>query len=160
MTQNSNLALKVGEMLKVAGLTFCAAESCTGGLLLSTMTDVPGSSAYVSGGVVTYSNEIKQQLVNVKEATLIQYGAVSAETAREMVIGVCDLFKAGCGISITGIAGPGGGTPEKPVGLVFIGVKVRDEVLVQRYLWDGNRAENKAFSVEAALALLGEMISG
>lgn len=160
MKQNSNLAVKVGNRLKSSGLSFCAAESCTGGLLLSTLTDVPGSSAYVLGGAVTYSNEIKQQLVNVQEATLIAHGAVSAETAREMVIGVCDLLKADCGVSITGIAGPGGGAPEKPVGLVFVGVKVHDDVIVRRFQWDGNRAENKAYSVTAALELLAEMIPG
>lgn len=160
MKQNSNLAIEVGNKLKSVGLSFCAAESCTGGLLLSTLTDVPGSSAYVFGGAVTYSNEIKQKLVNVQESTLIAHGAVSAETAREMVIGACELFEADCGLSITGIAGPGGGTPEKPVGLVFVGVKVHDRVIVRRFQWAGNRAENKAHSVRAALELLGEMLAG
>lgn len=154
MEQNSNLALETGAALKNAGLSFCAAESCTGGLLLSTMTDVPGSSVYVSGGVVTYSNEAKQQLVKVQEQTLIEFGAVSEQTAREMVIGVCGLFNADTGISITGIAGPGGGTAEKPVGLVYIGMKVGDSVTVQRFLWQGDRAENKAHSVRAALEML------
>lgn len=158
MKQNTNLAEVVGEMLKINNLSFCAAESCTGGLLLSTLTDVSGSSAYVLGGVVTYSNEVKQRLVKVQEATLIEHGAVSENTAREMVIGVCELFGADVGISVTGIAGPGGGTVEKPVGLVFVGAKVRESVMVKRYLWDGNRAENKVHSVDAALALLIEML--
>lgn len=158
MEQNTNLAIETGNLLKEAGLSFCAAESCTGGLLLSTLTDVPGSSAYVSGGVVSYSNEVKQQLVNVQEQTLIDYGAVSQQTAREMVIGVCELFKADAGMSITGIAGPGGGTAEKPVGLVFIGMKIRDTVTIQRFHWQGNRTENKAYSVRAALEMLRDAL--
>ncbi len=159
MKQNTNLAETVGELLKKEGLTFCAAESCTGGLLLSTLTDVAGSSAYVLGGVVTYSNEAKQQLVNVQAETLLRYGAVSEQTAHEMVVGVCDLFKADVGISVTGIAGPGGGTPEKPVGLVYVGCKVGDNSIVRKYLWQGNRAENKDHSVIAALQLVQAMIT-
>lgn len=159
MKQNTNLAQTIGELLKGRQVTFCAAESCTGGLLLSTMTDVSGSSTYVTGGVVTYSNEAKQQLVKVSEETLIAHGAVSEETAREMVIGVCDLFGAEVGISVTGIAGPGGGTTEKPVGLVYIGAKYQDTVIVRRYLWDGNRSENKVHSVEAALRLIEEILN-
>lgn len=159
MTQKSNLAEVVGTLLKQEALTFCAAESCTGGLLLSILTDVAGSSAYVLGGVVTYSNQAKQQLVNVQSETLVGYGAVSEQTAREMVIGVCDLFKADVGVSITGIAGPDGGTPEKPVGLVFVGVKVKKTVIVRKYLWQGNRAENKEHSVAAALTLIQAMIT-
>lgn len=158
MEQNANLAMIAGQRLASAHLTFCAAESCTGGLLLSTLTDVPGSSAYVSGGVVTYSNEAKQNLLDVKESTLIEHGAVSAETAREMVIGVCDLFKADCGISVTGIAGPGGGTIEKPVGLVFVGARVQDKVVVRCFQWNGNRTENKIHSVAAAMELLLELL--
>lgn len=159
MTQKSNLAQTVGDMLKKEGLSFCAAESCTGGLLLSTLTDVSGSSAYVLGGVVTYSNEAKEQLVNVQAETLLTYGAVSKQTAREMVIGVCNLFKADVGVSVTGIAGPGGGTAEKPVGLVYVGVKVADNVLVREYNWQGNREENKDHSVVAALTLVQAMIN-
>lgn len=159
MTQKINLADTVGLLLNQNGLTFCAAESCTGGLLLSTLTDVSGSSAYVLGGVVTYSNEAKQQLVNVQAETLIGYGAVSEQTAREMVIGVCNLFKADVGVSVTGIAGPGGGTPDKPVGLVYVGVKVAGNVLVREYHWQGNRAENKHHSVVAALTLVQAMIN-
>ncbi|GAB5493852.1 MAG: hypothetical protein Phog2KO_40670 [Phototrophicaceae bacterium] len=159
MTQKTNLAQTVGDMLKKEGLSFCAAESCTGGLLLSTLTDVSGSSAYVLGGVVTYSNEAKEQLVNVQAETLLTYGAVSKQTAREMVIGVCNLFKADVGVSITGIAGPGGGTAEKPVGLVYVGVKMADNVLVREYNWQGNREENKDHSVVAALTLVQAMIN-
>lgn len=155
MTQNSNqvaeLAQRVGETLLDHHLTVCAAESCTGGLLTSYLTDVPGSSAYVLGGVVTYSNEAKMKLVNVQESTLVAHGAVSESTAREMATGVRALFGADIGVSITGIAGPGGGTPEKPVGLVYVGISWvnGDNIVVNR--WESDRAGNKLLSVGAAL---------
>ncbi|MGJ3239330.1 MAG: CinA family protein [Anaerolineae bacterium] len=158
MQQNTNSVRSIGELLKARAYHFCAAESCTGGLLLSTVTDVPGSSAYVLGGVVTYSNDAKQQLVNVQTQTLLDYGAVSEQTALEMVRGVCALFGAEVGVSVTGIAGPGGGTPEKPVGLVYIGVQVVQDVRVERFLWRGNRTQNKVDSVNAAFTLLREML--
>lgn len=153
------LAAEVGDLLKMKNWQFCAAESCTGGLLLSTMTDVSGSSAYITGGVVSYSNEAKQQLLHVREETLVAYGAVSAETASEMVLGAKALFAADIAISITGIAGPSGGTPEKPVGLVYIGLASPIGIQVERYLWQGNRAGNKAQSVEAALKMLKTVLS-
>ncbi|MEM9953432.1 MAG: CinA family protein [Chloroflexota bacterium] len=159
MKLQTKLAHTVGELLKAEGLTISAAESCTGGLLLSTLTDISGSSAYVMGGVVTYSNEAKQQLVNVQEATLIEHGAVSEATAREMVVGVCQLFDTDLGISITGIAGPGGGTPEKPVGLVYIGIQYREQIAVRRFVWDGNRIENKIHSVNMALEMIQAFVT-
>lgn len=153
------LAQSVGTLLVARGWSLCAAESCTGGLFLSTLTDTPGSSAYVEGGVVTYSNRAKQKQLGVPEHILIDFGAVSEQTAREMVVGVCELFDVPVGISITGIAGPGGGTAEKPVGLVYIGAKVDTTVQVMRHVWDGNRSENKAQSVHAALALLQALLA-
>lgn len=158
MTQFSNSAQALGNLLKTRALTICAAESCTGGLFLSTLTDVSGSSAYVLGGVVTYSNEAKQQLVNVQEQTLITHGAVSEATAGEMAQGVRALIGADIAISVTGIAGPSGGTVEKPVGLVFIGLATEQTVQVRRYQWGGNRAQNKALSVEAALNFVHEIL--
>lgn len=158
MHQNINPAQSLGELLKMHGLSICAAESCTGGLLLSTLTDVSGSSAYVLGGVVTYSNEVKQQLVNVQEQTLIDYGAVSAETAYEMAQGVRKLLGADIGVSVTGIAGPSGGTAEKPVGLVYIGVATAQGTQTRRYQWGGNRSQNKDLSVEAALNFVREIL--
>ena len=158
MAQNEILAVEVGDLLKKRNLTVCAAESCTGGLLLSTLTDISGSSAYVLGGVVTYSNEAKQHLVHVQEATLLQYGAVSEQTAREMVLGVRDVFKADVAVSITGIAGPGGGMPEKPVGLTYIGVATVQIIRVEKYVWSGNRVENKEQSVIQALRLVVEIL--
>lgn len=149
------LSQQVGDILTQQGLTICTAESCTGGLILSHLTDISGSSAYVLGGIVTYSNEAKMQQVNVQEQTLIQYGAVSEPTAREMAVGVRQVFDTDYALSVTGIAGPGGGTDEKPVGLTFIGLARRDGmVAVQRHVWDGNRIENKQSSAHAALTLL------
>src|SRR5690606_7230882 len=115
MTDQS-LEAQLGARLLARKLTICTAESCTGGLILSRMTDISGSSAYVLGGVVAYSNAIKQAVLHVREQTLLTYGAVSEQTAREMAQGAAALFGADLAISVTGIAGPGGGTAEKPVG--------------------------------------------
>lgn len=156
MTHNENTTLAglAGKALKAKGLTVCAAESCTGGLLLSTLTDISGSSVYVAGGVVCYSNAVKQQLVGVQEATLIAYGAVSEPTAREMAAGIRKVIGADIGIGITGIAGPDGGTAEKPVGLVYIGLATAEKTLVERHIWQGDRLSNKQQSVTAALRMI------
>ncbi|RMG77629.1 MAG: CinA family protein [Chloroflexi bacterium] len=149
------LEQQIGEVLKRRQLTLCTAESCTGGLIASCITDVAGSSAYMLGGVVAYANEIKQQLLHVRIETLRAYGAVSEQTAIEMAQGALSLFHADYALSVTGIAGPGGGTPEKPVGLTYIGLAGRDGTLqVERYVWQGDRQANKQQSVQAALNLL------
>ncbi len=154
------LSEDVGIALRNHQHTIATAESCTGGLIASTLTDVSGSSAYVFGGVVTYSNAAKQQMVNVREQTLIDYGAVSEQTAREMAVGARDLFDTDYALSVTGIAGPGGGTDEKPVGLTYIGFAARDgQVAVQRHVWDGDRIANKQASVHASLTLLLQILS-
>lgn len=149
---------QVGEMLAARAWTICAAESCTGGLFLSTLTDNPGSSAYVLGGFVTYSNAAKQQFTHVQEATLIAHGAVSEPTAREMALGVRAEFGADVAISLTGIAGPGGSTPQKPVGLVYIGMAHAGGVEVARHVWQGTRVENKRQSVIAALEMVQKLL--
>lgn len=149
------LSQRVGAALIGRGRTICAAESCTGGLILSSLTDCAGSSAYVEGGLVTYSNEAKMRLLGVREETLIAHGAVSAETAMEMARGALALFGADYALSVTGIAGPGGGGAEKPVGLTFIGLAgPQGSLRVKRYVWDSDRTGNKRASVEAALGLL------
>jgi PncC family amidohydrolase len=150
---NNPLKAQVGAALLRRGWTICAAESCTGGLLLSSLTDVAGSSAYVLGGVVAYANEAKQGLLGVRAETLDEHGAVSAETAAEMLAGVLKQFAADVAISITGIAGPGGGTPTKPVGLVYIGISVPgiDLLRVDRHEFAGERAAIKAASAAAAM---------
>lgn len=159
MTQNSNLAAEAGRLLIEQELMVCAAESCTGGLLMSTLTDVPGSSAYVMGGVVTYSNPVKERLIHVTHRTLMSHGAVSEPTAREMAIGVRDLFGADVALSITGIAGPGGDTPDKPVGLTYIAIASDNGLEARKFIWDRDRAGNKLLSVDAALRLLIEHLS-
>lgn len=161
---DERLEARVGAALLARGWTVCAAESCTGGLVMHRLTNIAGSSAYVLGGVVSYSNEAKQSILGVREETLIAHGAVSEETAAEMVRGALRLFGAIVGVSITGIAGPGGGTPHKPVGLTYIGLGVRagDEVsvTVQRHVWSGDRETIKAASADAALRLILEAAGG
>lgn len=149
------LSRQVGAALSRAGLTVSTAESCTGGLILSSLTDVAGSSAYVQGGLVTYSNEAKIKMLGLRETTLVEFGAVSAATAGEMARGVRKVFDTDYALSVTGIAGPGGGTAEKPVGLTYVGLAGREGlVTVERHIWDGDRIANKLRSVEAALQLL------
>jgi PncC family amidohydrolase len=160
MTQNSNLAAEAAQLLLEKKLMICAAESCTGGLLLSTLTDIPGSSAYVMGGVVTYSNATKERLIHVTHRTLMSHGAVSEPTAREMAKGVLHLFGADIALSVTGIAGPGGGTEDKPVGLTYIAVASDRGTEARKFIWEYDRQGNKSASVDAALELLIEHLSG
>jgi PncC family amidohydrolase len=146
---------QLGAELRNRSLTVCTAESCTGGLIAHRLTNIAGSSEYVVGGVVAYSNYVKSQVLRVREHTLIDYGAVSVEVAAEMATGARRLFGADFSVSVTGIAGPGGGTSEKPVGLTFIGLAGPDDLLtVERFVWNGDREANKAYSADAALDLL------
>jgi|FLYN01.1.fsa_nt_gi nicotinamide-nucleotide amidase len=150
----------VGELLRARGWTICTAESCTGGLVMHRLTNIPGSSDYVVGGVVAYSNAVKQRLLHVRPGTLIAHGAVSEETAQEMAVGARQLLGADVSVSITGIAGPGGGSPEKPVGLTYIGLAAPDGVLmVQRHIWKGDREAIKNASANAALLLAFDFLS-
>lgn len=158
--ENESLPARAGAFLAERGWTIAAAESCTGGLLTSLLTDISGSSSYVQGGVVTYSNEAKMNILGVDEQTLMLHGAVSPETAREMAANVKHMFGVDVGIGITGIAGPGGGTTEKPVGLVYIGVAKGDSVEAHRYVWDGDRITNKRHSAEQALRLILSLDEG
>lgn len=135
-------------------VTLATAESCTGGMLASRIIDVPGVSEVFKAGFVTYANEAKQNLIGVKEETLAQFGAVSEQTAREMVLGAIKAAKADMAIATTGIAGPGGGTKEKPVGLVYIACGSADDIIVERCLFSGSRKEIRQASVEHALGML------
>lgn len=141
----------VGLALLEKGTTIAVAESCTGGLIGHRLTNVPGSSAYYRGGVVAYSNQAKIDLLGVKPETLEKYGAVSEPTVREMVRGVKKQFDADLGLAVTGIAGPDGGTSEKPVGTVHIGLAARDNVLSSKYQFGGDREHIK---METALMTL------
>jgi PncC family amidohydrolase len=145
---------EVGSLLGKRGLTLATAESCTGGLLAHRVTNVPGSSAYFLGGFVTYANEAKQALLGVREETLRTYGAVSGETAQEMAWGARARLGANVGVAVTGIAGPTGGSPEKPVGLTYVSLAAEDAEWCRRFMWSGDRLGNKEASVEAALQLV------
>jgi len=144
----------VGRMLAQRGLMVSVAESCTGGLVGHRITSVAGSSAYFERGVMVYSNRAKQELLGVPEEILRAHGAVSGQCAEAMVRGVCRLGGSACGLAVTGIAGPDGGTQAKPVGTVWIGVAVHDHVAAHRFLFDGDRASVKWQSAQAALDLL------
>ena len=140
------------------GVTVSVAESCTGGLVADAITDIAGSSGYFAGGVVSYSNAAKEQLLGVPEAVLEAHGAVSAQVARAMAEGARSRFAADVAASVTGIAGPDGGSDAKPVGLTYVAVADADGVDVRRHLWSGDRLANKVSSAAAVLELLLERI--
>ncbi len=148
------LEVQVGKLLTARNLTLALAESCTGGLVGHRITEVPGSSAYFLGGIVAYAYDIKERLLGVKHNTLYDHGAVSAETATELARGARRALRADIGLSVTGIAGPTGGTADKPVGLVYIALSARDVERCERHVWESDRSGNKALSAEAALDLL------
>ena len=135
--------------------TIATAESCTGGLVGGAITAVPGASDFFMGGVISYANSAKRALLGVSEETLSRHGAVSAECAAEMAAGACNALNADFAVSTTGIAGPGGATPDKPLGLVYIAAAKRGrEATVKRNLFSGNRDEVRAAAVETALSML------
>lgn len=148
------LEVSVGEALGARNLTLAVAESCTGGLVAHRLTNVPGSSEYFLGGVVSYADAVKHGVLGVSGETLLHHGAVSQQGALEMAQGVCRVLGAQVGLAVTGIAGPGGGSVEKPVGLTWIAVITPHGERIERYLWEGDRKENKNSSGEAALRLL------
>ena len=151
------LAAMVVRDFTAAGKTVATAESCTGGLIAGCITSVPGSSAVLDRGFVTYSNEAKQQLLGVSEDTLKTQGAVSAECAAQMATGALAAAGTDASVAVTGIAGPGGGTPEKPVGLVFIAVATADEegAFVEKFEFgDLDRDEIRAATIREGLEML------
>jgi PncC family amidohydrolase len=152
------LEIAVGKVLKAQGWTLGLAESCTGGLIAHRVTNVPGSSEYFVGGVVSYADAVKHAVLGVRKEILLQHGAVSRQCALEMARSIRPLVGADIGVAVTGIAGPGGGSEEKPVGLAWIAVVTPWGESVERYEWDGNRQENKNSAAEQALALLFEAI--
>ncbi len=135
-------------------MTVAVAESCTGGLLGHRLTNVAGASGYFLGGVIAYAYDAKERLLGVHHNTLYTHGAVSEPTVREMARGVRAALGADLGVAVTGIAGPGGGLPGKPVGLTWIGLSARDIELARQFVWDGDRISNKERSAEAALRLI------
>ncbi len=154
MSDVTALAEAVGQQLRAQGKRLALAESCTGGLVGHLITNVPGSSDYFWGSAVTYAYEAKERVLGVQHEILVQFGAVSAETAREMAQNARRLFAVDVAVSITGIAGPGGGMPDKPVGLVHLHLSAPDAEWGERHVWPYDREGNKVASAEAALRLL------
>jgi nicotinamide-nucleotide amidase len=140
------------------GLTVATAESCTGGLVAHAITEVAGSSAYFLGGFVTYADDVKRDQLGVPAELLAAHGAVSAQVARAMAEGARARLGTTVAVSITGIAGPGGGSDEKPVGLTYVAVADQAGADVRRYLWSGDRSANKRDSAAAVLELLLERL--
>lgn len=159
-TTEENITLEdtIVDMLKAADLTLTTVESCTGGLLSGRIVNVSGASDVFKQGFVTYANKAKRKLVDVKKATLEEFGAVSEQTAREMAEGGRKAAKSDVCISITGIAGPGGGSEEKPVGLVYIGCCVKGKTVVKRYQFSGNRQKVRDYAVVSSLVLLRDCL--
>jgi nicotinamide-nucleotide amidase len=153
-TMAEKLEITIGLYLRKRGLKLAVAESCTGGLLADHITDVPGSSDYFVGGVVAYSYEAKVALLHVSWDTLRLYGAVSRATVVEMARGVRTALGADIGVSVSGIAGPAGGLPDKPVGTTWIGLSARDGDWGRKFVWEGDRRLNKESSAQAALQLV------
>jgi PncC family amidohydrolase len=152
------IQIEVGDLLRRRGLTLGAVESATGGLISHLITGVPGSSDYYKGSITAYSNEIKQALVGVRMSTLKKFGAVSPHVAEEMASGGRSVLSVDICIADTGIAGPGGAAPGKPVGLFFLGMASKDGVLYRRLDLTGTRAQNKKSAAAAALAWLKEYL--
>jgi PncC family amidohydrolase len=157
-TELTGLASQVGERCSERRLRIATVESCTGGLVGHLITEVPGSSTYYVGGFVTYSDELKREAVGVPHDVLAAHGAVSAQVAMAMAGGGRARTGADLAVAVTGIAGPDGGSPAKPVGLTYIAVADAIGVAVRRHVWPGDRSENKRLSAAAALALLLERI--
>jgi len=145
------ISQQLGQALTEQQLTIATAESCTGGLLGHLLTSVSGSSGYYLGGVIAYSNEVKESFLGVRPETLAAHGAVSEQTAKEMAAGVRERIGSDIGISTTGIAGPTGGTPGKPVGLVFIGISTAEETVAIECRFKGSRGEIKESTARTLL---------
>ena len=158
MGKENELAIVLGKKLLEQHKTLAFAESCTGGLASSLVTDIAGSSEYLVGSAVTYTNEAKHKLLEVQETTLTSYGAVSEQTACEMAQGVRKLFGSDFGVGITGNAGPGE-SEGKPVGLVYIAIATGEEVYCKEYLFTSNRIENKLRIALTAISMVIDKLS-
>lgn len=158
MTGEEQIEEKVVQLLADHQFHITTAESCTGGMIAATLVNVAGASDVLNEGYITYSNEAKEKLLRVSHKTLEQFGAVSEQTAREMAEGAARAASAEVALSATGIAGPGGGTKEKPVGLVYIGCFVNGKTEVQECHFNGTRLENRLSTVQRALEMAKEML--
>jgi nicotinamide-nucleotide amidase len=148
------LEQQILELLRKKGLTLGVTESATGGLISHIITNAPGSSEVYKGSITAYANQTKTSVLGVRTETLQQYGAVSAQVAEEMALGACRVLGADICISDTGIAGPGGATPDKPVGLFYLGLAHRLTAYSQKHVFQGDRLENKESAARAALTWL------
>ena len=157
--RDERILKNVSDQLRKNNLTVATAESCTGGLLAHLLTNISGSSEYFDRGVVTYSNKSKVELLGISQETIEEYGAVSKQTARAMAIGIKEQANVDIGISTTGVAGPTGGTKEKPVGLVYIGIATSKKTEVKRFLFSKDRLQNKEKTCYKALEFLLETIT-
>ena len=155
-----NLELKLGKLLIKHSLNLATAESCTGGLVADRITNVPGSSDYFRGGIVAYAYEAKVALLDVSWDTLRAYGAVSKETVIEMARGARMALGADIAVSVSGIAGPGGGMPDKPVGTTWIGLSTTEGDWARVHVWQGDRLQNKSYSADAAFQLILDYLEG
>ena len=153
-------AERLARILNARGATLACAESCTGGMIGAAITDMPGASSFFLGSAVTYSNESKESVLGVSHATLLAHGAVSEETAREMAAGAMRAYGSDAAVAVTGIAGPGGATEGKPVGLVYIAVSDGPRTVVSRNVFEGGRAEVRESTVREALALVSDLLEG
>ncbi len=149
---------EIGALLNVKHLTLSTAESCTGGNIAARLTSVPGSSVYFKGSIIAYDNDVKITLLNVTTETLEKHGAVSRKTVEEMVKGAMKTLKTDCAVATSGIAGPGGGTPQKPVGTVWIAAAYKNEICTIKQEGDYGRTENVCRATENALKILIEML--
>ena len=156
----TTLEFQIGDLLRARSWTLATAESCTGGLVADRITDVPGSSDYFVGGIVAYANAVKTQTLGVASETIARYGAVSRETVLEMAQGARAALRADIAVSVSGIAGPGGGQPGKPTGTIWVGLAAADGAWARTFLWDGDRVANKAASAEAVLQMLYDYLQG
>lgn len=154
------IEITVGNLLRQRGLRLATAESCTGGLIGHLVTNVPGASTYYMGGIIAYAYDAKVRLLNVRWETLERYGAVSKETALEMASGARYALAADIGMSVTGIAGPGGATPQKPVGLTWIALSADRVDEAWQFNWSGDRLSIKQQSAHAVLQMLKEYLEG
>lgn len=149
---------ELGNLLKSKKLSLSTAESCTGGGVAAAITSVAGSSEYFMGGIVAYSNDVKVSLLHVSSETLEKYGAVSRETVMEMAAGAMNTLKTDCAIATSGIAGPGGGSLEKPVGTIWIAVAYKNEIVTVMQTGDNGRAKNVQDAIQNAMDLLIEIL--
>lgn len=154
----TDIGIQVGDILRSRHLILGTAESCTGGRIANIITQVPGSSDYFAGGVVSYSNEVKHNVLGVSEESLVQYGAVSQPVVEQMALGAIRILGCNCSVATSGIAGPGGGTTDKPVGTVWIAAALNEKVVSSCFHFGTERSENIEKAAHAALEMLLRLI--